>query len=188
MTNMLSTVEVQKDVLAAQQGDVQALEKLVTHFRPLVRATARIYTNVSFEDAEQEGYTALLLCIHLYEPTMGVPFAGYAMAKVRGDVRTAMRRLWTYQGRVTAAPTSDVGELLLNTVLGSKQADVYGPSILQVCVAQCGLSPRELLSVQGLLAGLTCSELAERAGVQMETVKTWRKRALRKLRAALEEW
>lgn len=185
-------------------------------FEPLVRATAAKYRAVSYEDALQAGRVALLEAIESYRPEMGVPFAGYAAAKVRGDVRTAMRREWTYakrnvrggsgggggggsRGRAGVDGPSDreawdvVGSGAAGLGVGAVAAGIdaaaaeYSLVEWRMVMADANLSPRERLSLDAIVDGMSCSEVAARYGVSVETVKTWRKRGLGKIRKVCGE-
>ncbi|KPV42460.1 sigma-70 family RNA polymerase sigma factor [Alicyclobacillus ferrooxydans] len=173
-----------------------ATEVLLHHFRPLMVRIAKQYAHVGFDEALQEGYLALLRAIHEYDETMGVPFAGYVFSKVRGDVRTAMRRLWRYDARLSyGSHTNDSESDPDNTDDWDKQSasafvafgswDDYDSADIRIVVESAGLSPRERLAVLSMLNGQPSSDLALQESVSTETVKTWRKRALHKLRAAL---
>ena len=173
-----------------------ATEVLMGHFRPLVVRMAKQYAHVGFEEALQEGYLALLHAIHDYDETLGVPFAGYVFSKVRGDVRTAMRRLWRYEERLSyptqardmEADTDTTADWDKQTATASATVetwDDYDSADIRMIIDSAGLSPRERLAILSMLDGQTCPDLALQEGVSSETVKTWRKRALHKLRAAL---
>jgi RNA polymerase sigma factor (sigma-70 family) len=186
----------QGEIVALLKNREAAVAILVHHFRPLVLRTARQYAHVDFEEAIQEGYVALIEAIDGYDETLGVPFAGYVAMKVRGDVRTAMRRTWRYQERVTyqAHPgDSQTGDSVGETEAWDRQMadaaaldawDEYDSADIRMAIAAAHLSHRERLAIHSMIAGETCAQLAEHAGVGTETAKTWRKRGLHKLRAA----
>lgn len=187
---------VRGTLLKSDMDSREALEVLFQHFRPLVLRTAKQYANLGLEDAIQEGYLSLLSAFHEYDETIGVPFAGYAAYKVRGDVRTAMRRLWRYDERVSyrsgdvsdrgrdgGPPTDLWDEITAESAFAGW--DDYDCADIHLLIDSCGLSPRERQAIFSMLAGETCTLLAAKAGVGTETAKTWRKRALHKLRAAL---
>lgn len=174
---------IEELVAWAQDGDSTAQVAVVDAFTPLIRATASRYRGVAYEDAIQEGYVALLECIGSYDPSHGVPFAAYAKSHVQGDVRTAMRRLWTAEARSVALQDYHLDDGGVGTVGCGEIASVE----LRMMIADAHLSPREAQSIRGQLMGLSCSEIAKEQGVSVETVKTWRKRAFRKLRKVWTE-
>ncbi|MCL6455171.1 MAG: sigma-70 family RNA polymerase sigma factor [Alicyclobacillus sp.] len=213
---MLSPKEVTALVAAAQAGQADALEQLVWHFYPLLRRIAWRYRRVSHEDALQEAYLALMAGVQLYDPAQGVPFAGFIQAKVWGDVRTAMRREWTYDSRKavvevrdTDAPDAEVWDAAWEAAGGGGHAGAshspapgsaragtsagadYDAVELRVALERAPLSPRERQALYAVLRGEPSSRLAQRCGVSLDTARTWRKRALAKARVALgsaEDW
>ncbi len=73
-------------VEAAQTGDDRAREELVEAFLPLIAGVARVYRGsetVSRLELMQEGVVGLLRALERYDPTLGVPFWGYAAWWVR---------------------------------------------------------------------------------------------------------
>ena len=212
-------------VARAQGGDMQARDELLTCFTPLVQATAARYGRRNREDAAQEASLAFLTAVTSFNPQLGIPFSGYARSRVRGEVRTAMRRLWNHdrhclhsRGGTVDSSGIELWDLVLagsSTSLGMKRSpglssswttgggwegDLrldplavrgddgrlgYGAVEVAHWLAVTPLSPRERLAVLGLMAGWTVGEIAQSAGVGTETVKTWRKRALHKLRKTL---
>lgn len=189
---LVAPADLETWVHQAQHGDTAAADRVLSHFTPLLRNTARKYVGVSGEDAFQEASLALWNCICGFDGGRGVPFVAYAAAKVRGDVRTAMRRLWTHDGRMAyAAPagaaSAAAGEELWDVAGGgfghSAEETGYSETEWDLCLAQAGLSPRERTAMHSLMEGTPCSALARQYGVSEETAKTWRKRGVRKLRA-----
>ncbi|GMA50992.1 hypothetical protein GCM10025857_23490 [Alicyclobacillus contaminans] len=176
-------------VRAAQAGDPVAMETLLHRFRPLLCKIARRYVTESGEDALQEAYAAFLHALRQYDASTGVPFAGFIRKKVHGAVRTAMRRHWRYRSRTVSAdapvaPGEDGAFDLWGTLVGGcPQAEGAENAMFhRLWLDAAPLSPRERLAIQALLDGVPCDELAVQCGVGTETVKTWRKRALKKLR------
>jgi len=188
--------EVEQLVLCAKFGDSEAREQICRDFQPLVEAVARRYYGVSFEDACQEGYVALLQAIRFFDPLRGVPFAGFARMKVHGDVRSAMRREWTHTERTAHTRMEREGDegaegmtpedkLALRTWRAHPD-EQYESIEWRELLTHAGLTRREAYSIQEGAKGRSSTEIAKEMGVSPETVKTWRKRALRKIRKALE--
>ncbi|SFU65952.1 RNA polymerase sigma factor [Alicyclobacillus macrosporangiidus] len=204
-------MEQQKDwlaeVLAAQQGDMLAMAELVAEFSNVVLAAARRYRGAWYEDAVQEGYVALITAVYAYDPDRSVPFPAFVHAMVRGGVRTAMRREWVRQARWVyddGGPEGEGWDAVWDRALArGDSSGALGSMVMadgrfgmpeaaleaewRILFVQAGLSPRERIGVEALVEGWTLPELAARFGVDRETCKTWRKRGLRKLRAALQE-
>ncbi|MCL6518167.1 sigma-70 family RNA polymerase sigma factor [Alicyclobacillus sp.] len=183
------------EIRAAQGGDMAALNALVAEFSNIVLAVARRYRRVSYEDAVQEGYLALIRAVHAYREDLSVPFPAFAQARVWGDVRTAMRREWTIRARAVyeRGESTEEGLDAAWDRLRLREGDALEVEGMEEMVAaewrvlflQARLSAREQLGVWSLVEGWTLPELASRCGVSLETCRTWRKRGLRKLRAAL---
>ncbi len=79
-------------VTAAQAGDRRAREELVEAFLPLIAGVARVYRGsetITRLELMQEGVVGLLRALERYDPTLGVPFWGYA----GWWVRQAMQQL-----------------------------------------------------------------------------------------------
>src|ERR1700745_1633104 len=73
-------------VQAAKEGDRRAREELVEAFLPLVAGVARVYRgspSITRVELIQEGVVGLLRALERYDPTLGVPFWGYAAWGVR---------------------------------------------------------------------------------------------------------
>ena len=187
---------VEQLVWRAKLGDADATEQICLDFRPLVESVARIYHGVSLEDARQEGYASLLQAISFFDPLRGVPFAAFVSRKVHGDVRSAMRREWKHSERTAYARLDREGEehaesptaedkLALRSWLEHPDEEFERVEWRDL-ITRAGLSEREAYSIQEGAKGRSSTAIAKDMGVSPETVKTWRKRAFRKIRKALE--
>lgn len=173
--------------------DVADSVTLLRSYQGLLKSVAKRYQGkVTFEEAYQEACTAFLSAITTYDPAKG-PFSAYVAAKVPGDVRTAMRRIWTWQDRVAfvagGQEDDDDAEALDRVQTLAAPAEALEPECLKTLMLQdvieAGrLSDREHIWLDGFLAGLSREEIALKHHVSGETVKTWRKRVLQKLRQA----
>lgn len=174
-------------------NDAGGVAALCAQADPMLQRIARRYRHLSYEDALQEARLAFVECIHQFDAALGIPFEAYAVIHLRGAVRTAMRRWWVQRDRTRhledGADRSDaldhwMGKTAdLAALAEAAQAMAEWPQVFQAA----GLSPRETLAMQALMAGVTMPELATACGVSAETAKTWRKRAIEKLRNALSE-
>jgi RNA polymerase primary sigma factor len=73
-------------VLAAKRGDLDARERLIETFQPLVGALARLYRHapgVDRVELMQEGVVGLLRALERYDVDLGTPFWAYASWWVR---------------------------------------------------------------------------------------------------------
>jgi RNA polymerase sigma factor (sigma-70 family) len=81
---------------AAQAGDRRAREELVEAFLPLIAGVARVYRGsqaISRLELMQEGVVGLLRALERYDPSLGVPFWGYAAWWVRQAMQQLIAEL-----------------------------------------------------------------------------------------------
>ena len=86
----------QRLVQAAQGGDRRAREELVEAFLPLITGVARVYRgspSITRVELVQEGTVGLLRALERYDPTLGVPFWGYATWWVRQAMQQLIAEL-----------------------------------------------------------------------------------------------
>ncbi|PWI56752.1 sigma-70 family RNA polymerase sigma factor [Sulfoacidibacillus thermotolerans] len=178
-------------VYAAQQGTPAALSELCTRFTPLVVRLARYYQTSSLpsEDVVQCGYEHLLRAIRAYDTRHGVYFRHFVKLRVRAGIWSCVRSANRTAARIQKEPalqeeTQDA-ELLLQ-IADTTALAAYDLSEWSDLFAL--LSPREQIALeQVILQGASSTLVAARYGVSPETVKTWRKRALKKLARALQD-
>ena len=83
-------------VEAAQAGDRRAREELVEAFLPLIAGVARVYRGspaITRVELMQEGVVGLLRALERYDPSLGVPFWGYAAWWVRQAMQQLIAEL-----------------------------------------------------------------------------------------------
>ena len=83
-------------VEAAQAGDRRAREELVEAFLPLIVSVARVYRgppSITRVELMQEGVVGLLRGLERYDPSLGVPFWGYAAWWVRHAMQQLIAEL-----------------------------------------------------------------------------------------------
>jgi RNA polymerase sigma factor (sigma-70 family) len=81
---------------AAQAGDRRARERLVEAFLPMIAGAARVYRTsqtITRVELMQEGVVGLLRALERYDPTLGVPFWGYASWWVRQAMQQLIAEL-----------------------------------------------------------------------------------------------
>ena len=86
----------QRLVAAAKAGDRRAREELVEAFLPLIAGVARVYRGsetVTRLELMQEGVVGLLRALERYDPTLSVPFWGYAAWWVRQAMQQLIAEL-----------------------------------------------------------------------------------------------
>ncbi|WP_206880274.1 sigma-70 family RNA polymerase sigma factor [Alicyclobacillus mali (ex Roth et al. 2021)] len=180
-------------VIHARAGDDVYLHALFEMFRPLLRGAAKRYARVAgYDEAYQEACAAFLHAIATHRPD-SAPFPAYAASRVYGDTRTAMRKMWLAQERTAFAKASDEeGNEDWDQQLkrqgpgnppGEDPFDRVDQRLTLLCLArEAKLSPREAAWLTMELAGLETNQLAERLGVSPATIRTWRMRAVHKMR------
>jgi len=80
----------------AQAGDRRAREELVEAFLPLIAGVARVYRgswSITRLELMQEGVVGLLRALERFDPTLGVPFWGYAAWWVRHAMQQLIAEL-----------------------------------------------------------------------------------------------
>lgn len=83
-------------VEAAQAGDRRAREELVEAFLPLIVSVARVYRgspSITRVELMQEGVVGLLRGLERYDPSLSVPFWGYAAWWVRHAMQQQIAEL-----------------------------------------------------------------------------------------------
>ncbi|HET8980283.1 MAG TPA: sigma-70 family RNA polymerase sigma factor [Solirubrobacteraceae bacterium] len=83
-------------VAAARAGDRRAREELVEAFLPLIASVARVYRGspaITRVELMQEGVVGLLRALERYDPSLGVPFWGYAAWWVRHAMQQLVAEL-----------------------------------------------------------------------------------------------
>ncbi|MEO3935400.1 FliA/WhiG family RNA polymerase sigma factor [Dermatophilaceae bacterium Soc4.6] len=99
-------------------------DDLVTSHMPLVghivrETMGRVPAHVSRDDLTSAGMLALVLAARAFDPTRGVPFAGYAATRVRGAILDELRRVdWASRSVRRRARDLDETRNRLAAILG----------------------------------------------------------------------
>lgn len=104
-------IDVQEMYLwhALQNGATDARDALVARYLPWTVAVAdrihrRVYSlRIPRDDLRQSASVGLMEAIARFDPERGIPFAGYAVARVRGAVFNAVRQFSDVPSHVEAA-------------------------------------------------------------------------------------
>ncbi|UOF91522.1 sigma-70 family RNA polymerase sigma factor [Fodinisporobacter ferrooxydans] len=171
---------------AVRAGDERKFAELAEMFRPLLRKMmGRFYRHAHMEDLWQEALIALYLAAVEYDPARGIAFPGYVDARVRFA-------LWNFCTRTQRRESREVLPALAQDEENGMDAMLLLPCplaeeyfhLIEMSEMFHSLSKRERLAVIRLvLERQKPGELALECHVSVETVKTWKKRALQKLRA-----
>jgi RNA polymerase sigma-B factor len=97
MTAVMEETEIQALIVAACAGDERARELVLENYLPLVRAIASRYAGRGepLDDLVQVGSIGLVLALKRFEPERGIPFKGFAIPTIVGEIRRHFRdRAW----------------------------------------------------------------------------------------------
>ncbi len=176
-------------LIAAQQGDKAALSFLCEEFTPLIYASVKHYPGryKEREDLLQEGFISFIEAVLTFDRRRGVYFAHYAKERVRQGIYSSVRKTETTIRRHEGSLPED-WEAFITDAGGSNTS--FDDALWMVewqDILAC-LSARERQYVNMVLCtGYTVREVAELSEVGVETVKTWKKRTVKKLRKEIQE-
>lgn len=155
-------------------------EQVAKQYEPLLKGQIkklRIYKE--YEHYYQVGLEGLWHAYQNFDETKGT-FSNFAYVTVRGYLLTELQRQHTYESRFVPA-----NDFVLLSGFGGYVDKALEKEIIAAYLS--GLSKRERLwAEEAILYQKKLSEIAAEQNVSVETVKTWRKHALRKLRKKIE--
>ena len=171
---------------SAKRGDKDAMEALILRYEGLCRkAAGQSHLAPLGEDALSAARESFLHAVWEFDAARGVPFPGYAKAKVYGDLRTLFkksRRQWQRE----VLPEGSEEESVFDAVpderdeMKNYEADDAFRSLL----APLPEKPRRLLTM--LYAnGLTQKEAAAKLGMSQQAAAVVKARALKALRKTI---
>jgi len=151
------------------EGDQAAREALVRRFIPLARSLARRYDRSSepFEDLLQVASLGLLKALDRFDPTLGHPFASFAVPTILGEMRRHFRDAgWSVHvprgAQERALKVRDVQERLANArgraATVNELAEYLELSIEQIIDALQAIQAYESLSLDAPRPGATADE------------------------------
>lgn len=97
MSTVMEELELSALIDAACAGDERARDRVVEAHLPLVRGLAARYAQRGepLEDLVQVGSIGLVLALQRFDPDRGVPFRGFAIPTIVGEIRRHFRdRAW----------------------------------------------------------------------------------------------
>jgi len=177
-------VNIDNIALAAAKGDKAAGEQIFKAFRPLIEAAASQRQLLPLgEDARSEAQLSLWLAVLSFDPALGIPFAGYAKAKVYNDLRTLFNReRHRWQNEVLPEQLQEEGDQSFFAALVDRH-DGTREFIAEHELLD-NLTERQRLAVKLLyLEDLPQKEVAKRLGIKQAALSRLVKRTLQKLRA-----
>ena len=160
---------------AAQGGDQQAYQRLLTTVRPIVYryARRRVNSDEAAEDICQETLLTVHRVRHTYEPTR--PFEPWLYSIARSRVIDHLRKAKRISG----------AEVLTDTLpeIGEAGAETTGESALEALERLPDTQREAFMMLK--IEGLSTREAAERAGVTVSALKVRAHRAYNALKKAL---
>lgn len=172
---------------AARQGDDAALAYLFSAYEGLLAKAARQRHLAPLgDDAQEAARVSFWDAVISYDPTRGVPFPGWAKAKVYGDLWTLFkqaRRRWNRE----ILPGNDDEGAGFTARLSAPDAALERIADDDAFLALLRpLTPRAQKLLHLLYQeGLTQREAAVRLGISQQAASAMQKRALKKLRETL---
>ena len=183
-------------------GDLEARNKLVEHnLRLVAHIVKKYYQNDDADDLISIGSIGLIKGINTYKPDKGVRLATYASRCIENEILMYFRSRKKTAGDVSLSEALDAdgegnGLQLMDVVaaeedladqIGSREQCESLRAVLDRCLDQREARIIRLCYGLGGRKPLTQLETAERCGISRSYVSRLEKRALEKLRLALDE-
>ncbi len=169
----------------AQNGDENAIEKLLSNYKPLVNKIARSYflTGGDIEDLVQEGMIGLYKAIKTFKKGKTASFMTYAGTCVKNQIQTAVRIASSEKNMVlsTALPIDSKEsfddeeeeiEIVLPSPLPKPDEKVENKENFETITKQIvkSLSQLELKILISYLKGYNYSEIAQQNNISKKSV------------------
>ena len=199
------TPEEERDCLErAAQGDLEARNTLIEHNLRLVAHVMKKYYAVSARDQEDLlsiGTIGLIKAINTYKPDRGTRLATYTARCIENEILMYFRSLKRTAGEVSLSEPietdRDGGSLALMDVLSceedlAERMDARDDRVRVYRSIRAALDERERriiamrYGILGVPEAMTQREVAARCGISRSYVSRIEKRALAKLRSAMQ--
>ena len=168
---------------AAKRGDKDAMATLILQYEGLCRkAAGQSHLTPLGEDALSAARESFLRAVREYDAARGVPFPGFAKAKVYGDLRTLFkksRRQWQREVLPEGAEEGSVFEAVPDE--RDEVKILEAEDAFRSMIAPLPEKPRRLLTLL-YAKGLTQKEAAAKLGVSQQAAAVMKARALKALR------
>ena len=179
-----------------QDGDAEAREKLIEHNLRLVAHIVKKYYAVSTEqdDLLSIGTIGLIKAVNTFKADKNIRLATYASKCIQNELLMYFRQKRKSAGELSLSDTlesdGDGNALALQDIICCEDSGLSAVEEQDRALADC-LSPREREIIRlrygiGLASPLPQREIAARLGISRSYVSRIEKRALEKLREALE--
>lgn len=185
-------------LVALEQGDESARQRLVEHNLRLVVYIARRFENVgtNLEDLISIGTIGLMKAVSTYRLDKNIRLATYASRCIENEILMHIRKISGMKAEISLdEPINldcDGNELLLSDILGTDGDEIARPleDDVDLCVLRQALKElpsreREIVLMRFGLEGrkeLTQKEVAEKMGISQSYISRLEKRIMGKLR------
>ena len=193
--------EEQNALIALEQGEETAKQKLIEHNLRLVVFIARRFENtgVNLEDLVSIGSIGLIKAVNTYRRDKNIKLATYASRCIENEILMYMRKTSNQKNEISLdEPINmdyDGNELLLADILGTEEDMILRPleenvdlCILRQAVMELPDREREIVYMRFGLAGRkeqTQKEVAQIMGISQSYISRLEKRIMGKLRKEL---
>lgn len=182
-------MELMDLVKRAQEGESEAIHEICLRFTGLVKKYAfQPHIRPIAEEAQSQGWLALVQSIKQYDACSGVPFAGYVESRVKYAIWNLFkgeRRRWQQEGQLEGGQEED-GLSLLDRLVheGDVAREVelrYLSQELMMAVAILPDKQRQVI-LRTVVGDERLTELAGEMGITAQGVYNLRKRGLARLK------
>ena len=197
----LKGMEEQEALIALEQGDLAAKQKLIEHNLRLVVFIARRFENtgVNLEDLISIGTIGLIKAVNTYRRDKNIKLATYASRCIENEILMHIRKISNQKAEVSLdEPINmdyDGNELLLADILGTDEDMILRPleddvdlCILRQAVKELPDRERQIVYMRFGLGGykeLTQKEVAQKMGISQSYISRLEKKIMLRLRKEL---
>lgn len=190
--------EEQAALLALEQGDEEAKQRLIEHNLRLVVYIARRFENtgVHLEDLISIGTIGLIKAVGTYRMEKNIKLATYSARCIENEILMHIRKISSQKAEVSLdEPINmdyDGNELLLSDILGTDEDMVMRPLeddadllLLRQALQTLPSREREIVCLRFGLDGkreLTQKEVAEKMGISQSYISRLEKRIMQRLK------
>jgi len=189
-------MEIRELMERARQGDEKAFSLLCRQFTGLVKRYAwQSHVRSIAEEAEAEGWLAVVRAVRTFDAKLGVPLAGYVESQVKFAVWNLFkreRRRWqreTVLEKLAAEDEEENGQLLERlpgpASVAAEVEDSLFAGVLAGWLAGLPERQRQVIAVT-LLEGRQLTAVARELGITAQAVHNLRRRGLARLKRAYE--
>jgi RNA polymerase sigma-B factor len=192
-----------------EHGDLDARERLIQQYLPLVRSRARRYVGrgEQLEDLVQIGTIGLIKAIDRFKPERGVELASFAIPTIEGEIKRHLRdKAWPVRvprGLQERDAENEGGALAVVLALPVRSVEAFDEMREQSAALDGGyeLGEDRALLARGFrvlqererrllhlayFGGLSQAQIASEVGISQIHVSRLTRRALGKLRAVID--